>query len=148
MKNILTLITMTLLLGCTSVTNASNNDLVLLEKRYNNTKTVIYAECSLDAGYVAKIARQRDAGVSREGVTEWVLKSAEREQKNPTLKPPLTTADVLYQVTLVIWVYNNKHLTSKEIYKKQFNHCTAESMEFLDFAYGAAKKILKEQNGK
>ena len=64
---------------------------------------------------------------------------------NPTMNPPITTTDVLYEVTLVIWVYSNHDLTPKEVFEVTFEYCMDESMQFLDYVYGAAKKQLEEQ---
>jgi len=146
MKNILTLYAIPIfMIGCKSTTSAADRTLKELEEKYNKTKAVIVKECILDARFVARLARQRDAGVPQQGVVEWVIKSAEREEKNPTMNPPITTADVLYQVTLVMWVYSNHKLTPEEIFDVTFKYCTDESIQFLDYVYDASKQLLKEQ---
>ena len=44
-----------------------------LEEKYANSKAVIIEECILDAEFITKLARQRDAGVPQKGVVDWVL---------------------------------------------------------------------------
>ena len=141
MKNFLvSFIAFILLSGCAQHVSASNPLIDGLDKKYNQTLLIIIESCSNDAQWVEKIAKQRDAGVPRQAVFNWVINNAEKEIKN---NKPVTTQDVLWQVSLVIWVYGNPKKSPDEIFETSNTYCVDDSVEFLDRVYEATKEYYE-----
>ncbi len=139
MKNFLTLIIF-FLIGYNSTVTA---DMLSPEEKYIIEKEIIINNCTLIARYVKKIAMQRDVGVPKDGVINWILNSARRETMMQTLDIPLTTVDVLNHVMLVTVIYSNPNITPDEIYEQQHNFCTKTYFEELDAIYEYEKQQLK-----
>lgn len=139
MKNFLTLIIFFLIGYVSNVTAAT----LTAEEKYIIGKEIIVANCTLDANYVKKIAEQRDAGVPKNGVINWIINSVKREMVMQTLDPPLKTTDVLNQVMLVTVIYSNPNITPDEIYEQQHSFCTKTFFVQLDVMYEYEKRQLK-----
>jgi len=147
MKHLIILFTIVIfMMGYTLGATAAEIDFTAIDKKYEESKARIIKECSLDGEVVRKMTRQRDAGVPFRGMTEWVIRSAEKSQKEKRANPPLRTEEVLYQITIIMWVYSNKHLTPDEIYMTMNKDCTDRAMLILDYVYNTIKKMV-EKNG-
>lgn len=142
MKSILTLF-FTILIGCTSVTNATN--ISFIEKKYNNMKLVILGKCAGDANYIKKIAMQRDAGVPQKAMINWIMNTAKKEIKAKTMTPPLNTRDVLSQVMLITIIYNNPKISAESAYNQQNDFCTKYYFTRLDMIYKYEKLQLESK---
>lgn len=135
MKNILTVITVIFLLGC-SINISAKSNITAVDKKYKNIKNAIKTKCAGDAKYLKFITEQRDADVSKDDVIDWILETAK-------FLPGIKTEDVLNQVLLALVIYSHPNMTPDEVYEQYDNHCVETYFKRFNRMYEYEKQQLK-----